>query len=501
MDCQEIGGTVKKRRVLQFHSLVPNCNFAVHNNSYSNLKRGILERVFFVKNNTAADGFAPPPQPLPGAWNEDLRKFRTRCLRHLQPTTPDTPQEFVERYRGRKKAIYQRAAEAYIESGVQRKHSYVSTFVKAEKTNLTAKPDPAPRVIQPRNPQYNVAVGVYLKKIEHDVYAAINRAYGGPTVAKGFNAYGVGAMFAENWSAFTNPVAIDLDAVRFDQHCSVPALRYAHSFYRYMFSNDPVLMRLLLWQLENIGFGRAEDGEIRYRTRGCRMSGDMDTAMGNVILMCAMIWTACRMCGIRKFRLVNNGDDCVIMVERRNAARLVERLPGLMLRWGYQITMEEPVAKLEQIEFCQMHPVFDGKHWTMVRNFPVCLAKDAISIKSITNAASCDAYRTAIGQCGLACYGNIPILGSFYDYMCRGSDRCAREEEIETGFDYLANGMDHQREAPSDEARVSFYHAFGFDPIQQVALEQMYDDAAFSWREPPLVDRFHGCPELRHPGE
>jgi hypothetical protein len=498
MDCLEMGGTARKRRVLQFHDLVPNCNFTVHNNSYSNLRRGILERIFFVKDKESPDGFAPPVKPTPGAWSDDLRKFRSRCKRHLQTTIPDTPQEFVERYWGRKKAIYTRAAEAFIESGVQRKHSYVSTFVKAEKTNLTAKPDPAPRVIQPRNPQYNVAIGIYLKKIEHDVYEAINRVFGGPTVAKGRNAYGVGEMFATNWAAFKRPAALSIDAVRFDQHCSVDALRYEHSFYRYIYNNDPELNRLLLWQLENMGFGRSDDGEVRYRTRGCRMSGDMNTAIGNVILMCAMVWTACRAIGVRKFRLVNNGDDCVIIVERRFASRLAEALPTLFRRWGYQITMEKAVTRLEDIEFCQTHPVFDGERWTVVRNFPVCLAKDAISIKSITNAESCDAYRTAIGQCGLSCYGNIPVLGAFYDYMCRDSQRMA-QEEVETGFQFLSRGMGHRRAAPSDEARVSFYLAFGFDPDHQIALEEMYDNAAFSWREPPLVQRFHGRPELRRP--
>jgi hypothetical protein len=498
MACIFHGGLVKRRRIVQFHSHCAKLDYGVPDNTHNNLKRAVLERVYFVKDGYG--GYMPPPQPQPDAWDVLMRPFARKLKRHLPSTTPDTEHEFAQRYRGRKQTIYTSAADDVVLSGIQHKHAYTQSFTKADKANLTAKPDPAPRVIHPRNPRYNVGVGRYIKKIEHDVYRAIEKVFGGPTVAKGRNAWEVGAMFEENWAHFKRPAAIPLDAVRFDQHTSQAALRYEHQFYMHMYKGDRELQKLLSWQLVNQCFGRTADGEIRYKTSGGRMSGDMNTALGNVILMCGMVWTACRDAGVRKFRLVNNGDDCVIIVERRNVQRLVGSLPTFFLRLGYQLTIEKAVTQLEHIEFCQMHPVFDGERWTVVRNFPVCTSKDAISIKPITNPASFDAFRGAIGACGLAAYGNIPVLGAYYDMMLRGVQKVAATE-LESGFQFLALRMTNRRETPSEAARLSFYEAFGFDPHLQAALEEMYDSIQLSWNDPIYVDHFGGRPELRRPHE
>ena len=44
----------------------------------------------------------------------------------------------------------------------------------------TKKPDPAPRVIQPRNVRYNVEVGRYLRRFEHYLYRGIDEIWNGP---------------------------------------------------------------------------------------------------------------------------------------------------------------------------------------------------------------------------------------------------------------------------------------------------------------------------------
>lgn len=482
-------GTYKRATVLQFGTAHTDLNYGVHNNSHTNQERAILERVFFVKDKLTGVFRRPGECTRDGV--KLLRKFRTKLIRLLPKFHPDTPHEFARRYQGRRQTIYAAAAARYVATGCQRMHSYIKAFIKKEKINFTAKPDPAPRLIQPRHPVYNVAVGRYIKKVEHAIYSAIARIYGGLTVAKGTNAEELGNAFAEAAAEFDRPVFVSLDAVRFDQHVNETLLRYEHSIYDYLYSGEPELRRLLEWQIKNKGFARSEDGQISYQVRGCRMSGDMNTALGNCILMCAMVWSFMTDMGVNHHRLLNNGDDCVVIFERRFLERVRNRLPGYFQSVGMEVVLEDPVFKLEHVEFCQTHPVNLGHTWTMVRNFPTSTAKDMVTCKSVVNAASFDAYRSAIGVGGVAAFGGVPVVGAFHDYMRRGSKRAAKDEK-ETGFDHMISRLNNTRTDPTDTARVSFYEAFGIEPRQQVHLEEYYDNITLEWSTPTLTECFHG---------
>lgn len=111
--------------------------------------------------------------------------------------------------------------------------SDISAFVKAEKINLTEKPDPAPRIIQPRDPRYNVEVGCYLKHTEKIMMKAIDQLFNPDsdiqTVFKGLTADQSGRMMRRKWLKFRDPVALGLDASRFDQHVSRQALEWEHA--------------------------------------------------------------------------------------------------------------------------------------------------------------------------------------------------------------------------------------------------------------------------------
>ena len=61
-----------------------------------------------------------------------------------------SPGQFLDFYTGRRRSIYEGAVKSLEGLSVQRRDAYLKTFVKAEKINTTKKPDPAPRVIQPR---------------------------------------------------------------------------------------------------------------------------------------------------------------------------------------------------------------------------------------------------------------------------------------------------------------------------------------------------------------
>lgn len=452
----------------------------VHNNSLPNALRAVRERVFAVER----DGqLVPPPRPRRGVIAERLVGFRSQLLRRLSHCTPWSESQFLASYTGSKLRRYTAAVQSLRVREVSRKDSYLQSFVKAEAVNLAAKPDPAPRLIQPRGARYNVRVGCYLRPLEHRVYAAIARLYGGPTVMKGYNAQEVATHLRGMWDSFNQPVSLPLDASRFDQHVSREALEWEHSVYNGAY-RDPELARLLRWQLHNTGFVRTYDGAFRYSVEGCRMSGDMNTALGNCLIMCALVWAYAKHRGV-KVRLANNGDDCSVIMEAGDLARFRTGLDAWFLEMGFTLTTDKPAYVFEHIDFCQTRPVQTARGWVMCRSPRVGMSKDTLW-KTPDMNQPLSGYRRwmfQVGQAGLALCDGVPVFQAAYAAMVRTGLPCKRAQgfgDMSSGFEHLANRMVAQNTPVSQGARVSFWRAWGITPDQQLALE-----AHFSRLAPP----------------
>jgi len=374
--------------------------------------------------------------------------------------------------------VYQEAVESLRSRCVERRDAGVKTFTKAEKINFSSKPDPAPRVIQPRDPRYNVEVGRYLKPMERVVYKAIGKVWGDVTVAKGLNAEQRGKLVHDKWREFRVPVAVGLDASRFDQHVGVPPLRFEHDVYKLM-NSDPELDRLLSWQLRTKGKARAKDGYCRYEVEGCRMSGDMNTALGNCLLMSAMVYAYSKTRGV-KTKLINDGDDCVVFMEKRNLNKFTEGLDDWFTEMGFTMKVEPPVHELEQVEFCQCKPVWTSDGYLMVRSIAQSLAKDSISLKPLDTSKVFKKWCNEVGGCGLSLTGGIPVVSSFYKMLMRASEgvqsgRMGFDPVFESGMKFMARGMDRHNRTIENHTRFSFYLAFGVTPTQQEWWESYYD--------------------------
>jgi hypothetical protein len=432
-----------------------------------------MERVFLVK--APGGGMCEPPSPVTGIFERRLSKFRSSLTRFCPFLPPLTREQFVATYegRGRKHRIYTRALETLYRRGVRRSDAYPNVFVKAEKLDLFEKPDPSPRIISPRKPEYNIEVGKYIKQIEHVVYRAIDSVFaksgmGRAVVAKGRNAVERGAILREAWDSMADPVCLFLDASRFDQHVSEEALRFEHSVYEALYPGSKELKRLLSWQRENRAYIRTAWGNAKYFVRGGRMSGDMNTALGNVLLMCTLMHEFMRTALRGEARLVNDGDDCVLLVERKHRSR-ADCAISWFRDYGFTMKLEGETDIFERIEFCQSQPVFDGDRWVMVRDPSVCLDKDVVSVRPVLHEPHWRRLKGQIANCGLALAGNLPVLGAFYDALSETG--IERKEELETGMDYLAQRMDGKYVEPTTAARVSYYLAFDVTPDEQEALE------------------------------
>jgi len=477
---KRLGVDHKTRSVQVFSNMAPENNVCVYNSDIVTLERAIKERVFFVRE---AGQFVPPPLPKAGVIEKRLRSFASQLAKHLPSTTPIGRHEFANLYRGRRQKVYQQAAESLMTLGVQRRDSFIKPFVKAEK----GKPDSAPRVIQPRSPRYNVEVGRFLKPLEERIYEAIAGVWGEIVVMKGFNARAVARHLRAKWDKYRRPVAIGLDASRFDQHVSQFILTWEHSIWLKCFRNKSdrdELARLLKWQLDNLGFGYCRDGTLRYRVSGCRMSGDMNTASGNCLIMCALVWAYAKVKGIQ-CSLVNNGDDCVVIMESRDRERFSVDLTVWFREMGFTMKVEDPVFDFESIEFCQSHPVSDGEGYVMVRGLRG-FVKDAYSLVPLRSSYMLHTWLASVGDAGMSLTGGIPIWQEYYaayqrmagaqssKRRRRGARYTLDQSAFETGMMMSAIGMDRRYGHVTDLARYSFWLAFGITPDEQVAIEDVY---------------------------
>jgi len=462
------------RQYLRLEEFAASRAVGLHNNTVANGLRAVRERVFCVVREGQ---LVPPPRPVPGAFDVCI-PFRSAVLEACEQVPHWTVPEFLSTYRGQKLARYQQAAESLMCREVCSADAKIKAFVKAEALNLEDKPDPAPRIIQPRGPRYNLCLGRYLKPAEHALYQAVAEVWGGPTIMKGYNAAGTADALRGMWESFADPIAVGLDASRFDQHVSVDALKFEHGFYRALFPGDHQLSWLLDLQLENEARFCGTDGTFEYTTDGCRMSGDMNTALGNCLLMCSMVWAYLDEKRITA-RLANNGDDCVVVMERSDLRNFSDGLDQWFLARGFTMVVEEAVDVFERISFCQCQPVKGNSSYIMVRHPDMGLAKDC-TYKCPDMATPVRSFRRwayQVGVAGMSLAGEIPVYSSAYRALVRLGEKCSKAQGFgngDSGFEYMARGMRSSGQV-TQASRESFHLAFGLLPSEQVDLERRYE--------------------------
>jgi hypothetical protein len=454
------------------------------NHTFPNLVKAVAERVFFVKKNGV---FQKPPSPV--SFAETLSGVYASLKPLLPSTTPWTYAEFVDSCKGCKRKVYEDAFDSlFTEGPVKSKDAGIEVFIKLEKTDCTTKVDPVPRVISPRTSRFNLCIGRFLKKVEPKIFRSLGKLFGSPTVIKGYNAYKSAAVLKAKWDSYSEPVAVGLDASRFDQHVSVDALKWEHQIYLDCFPikrHRRKLARLLKMQLVNHCKGYTPNGKLRYTVEGTRMSGDMNTSLGNCVLMCSMIKAFLVHKGVDA-QLANNGDDCVVFMEKRDLGKFSEGLYEWFINMGFDMKIEAPVFEFEKVEFCQTQPIFDGNRWLMCRKPEAVFAKDTTFLQPYQSKKQISNWLYAVGMGGLRLTGGIPVLQHFYRaYLRYGKPGLVPKDHFSWYTRQLMTDMDRDFGPVTPEARCSFQRAFGITPDEQVELERQIDQWEFSFE----VDR------------
>lgn len=442
--------------------------------------RGLVERVFRVRSSSGQ--LVSPPVPEPEHFNTTLLPEFRRLVSGLS-LRPIPLDQVIGLWTGSKRAVYQRAYDSLRLDQLSRKDGFLSTFVKCEKID-SSKGDPAPRVIQPRSPRYNLHLARFLKPHEHVFYEQVDQMWdtdglGDRTIFKGLNAKTAADHLVLKSSRYSNPVFVGLDASRFDQHVSAIALGWEHSVYLECFQyGKQELANLLGWQVDNIGLARIPDGRrIKYQVTGRRMSGDMNTSLGNCLIMSSLVHAYLREKGI-KGSLANNGDDCVVMIERQHLHHL-DDIPTWFRKMGFNMKVEPPVYDLRQVTFCQVNVLTDESTNICVRNPRVVLSKDLHSAYPFTHESQYSQWLSASGICGLTSHGGVPVLQDFYRAFPQDhiTDKGVLTE-LERWNKYSIVGGTSESSI-SDGMRHSMWVAFGILPDAQVALEHLYKRIRF----------------------
>jgi len=466
----------KTRTMVVVPGLSPVSTFGVFNNNVQAIVRALTERYYYCK--VGSEWLEPLTVRIHAYHAIQFELFRDRVVHTTlngRTVTPlATMLEVVAAYKGAKQRLYENARVDLLRAAVSQQDSMLGMFAKYEKQKL----DKAPRAINPRDPRYNLELARRLKFQECRIFKSIARVWsprGVPVVIKGMTPLKAGAVMRAKWDCFRNPVAFGLDAVKFDMHVSVAALKYEHSFYLNMRPGDRLLRDMLRWQLRSKGKARVVDGIVKFSFEGRRCSGDINTSLGNCILMCALVWCLCWELGV-EVELANNGDDCVVICEQEDLQCLMDRVEGFFEKRGFRLTVEEPVDEFERIVFCQSSPVKTALGWMMVRDPYSCFVKDPMCLVSVPTDKTYQKWMGAVGECGCASVPGVPVMHSWYRMFVRSGIKCGAKfrGHIFKNTGQMQRIMEVQSEI-TPEARVSFMTAFGLNPAEQVALENWFD--------------------------
>lgn len=480
----------KTRKFVVLAGLSPEHDMGVYNNNVNVIERAFVERYFLCED---ANGYRPALEVDPRTYKTaNFRGFQKLVMSHMRQLPRLSRQQVVDRYSGGKRVIYMNALLSLQRKSFEPRDARLNTFVKFEKQKV--KTGAVPRIINPRSVRYNLLLGKYLKHAEKAYFVAINEAFGGKTattVVKGVNAVAAAAVLREKWNSFAEPVALGLDASRFDMHVSLEALQYEHSFYRALFPGSEELKDLLALQLRNTGCAYAEDGKVEFSMRGTRASGDLNTSLGNCIIMCALVHVYAKSRGVQ-IELANNGDDCVVFMNAPDLSRFQRGLSEWFRRHGFAMVSELPAYEFEHVEFCQTRPVYLNGEWVMTRNHTAVLRKDPICLIPVQDDKTLKKWMHAVGTCGSIGAAGCPVQQAFYGNLLRNGTPCSERmiQHVHKHTSALQRIQGRKRlTTVTAVARVSYYYAFGLLPDEQVALESFYDSGTFEGLSTTPIER------------
>lgn len=393
-------------------------------------------------------------------------------------------QTVLNGYSGSMKARYEMAYDK-IRNGllVGKMEARISAFTKAERFDVSKLEWKAPRLIEARRPEFNLEIARFLKPIEKVVY---QHAIKGPdgvvtrVFAGGMTATERAKAIRKKLGCFKDGVAISVDFSRFDMHTNIRQLRSVDGLYLALLGNSD-FQRLLSYKHVNKGYTATG---ISFTSTGARMSGDMDTLLGNSIVCYCMVASCAEYLLGNKYNLLVQGDDAIVFMESKQAHVFMERASDIFAEMGHKAVFEGGlVSDARRIRFCQASMVQSDGEYRMVRDPLKCVSNFGSSHKHFHNMKGGLAVLKSCALCELACNPGVPIV----QQMCVSwleKLRYVREARLAASDEYLyrvkattgsPSYSDAKAKRVTAKARSDFAVAFGISVEEQLKLERAID--------------------------
>lgn len=379
-------------------------------------------------------------------------------VKYIEPVSESV---ILHRATPRKRKLLEQASTSLKASPLNNKDGKVRMFLKDDKYHVMKVG--APRCIQYRSKRYCLPLACYLHPIEKYMLSWDDMS-GSVVFAKGRNLIERGKDIETKFNFFVRPTVTSLDHSKFDAHVNKDLLRFEHRFYRAC-NNDGEFKFLL--SMQELNKGTTRNG-TKYRTPYTRMSGDQNTGCGNSLINYAMTKAILDKLKI-KYCLYIDGDDFLVFTETEDSFKIT---PNLYQQFGMETKLDKRATTMEDIEFCQTKPVFNGMSYTMVRN-PIRMLERLQWGVGKFNQRYVVNYLTSVGYCCLSLGMGLPVEQYVGEKLTKLGGRI-----VNTNLTMVANQMFVRPGKacviePALITRLSYERAFGVTLQMQQDIERL----------------------------
>jgi len=410
----------------------------------------------------------PPPRLKSKAWRK-LKLCMQAIAHEVGPCNITPIRVIVKGKASRARGRYISGYYDYRENGLQWYHSRVTAMQKLELHDVTKLASKEDRAIQYRSVAFNAALARYLWDFEQKLFHGTT--YNGlPWCAKGFDKGQRAILLLRMADKYKNPIFVLADHHRFDAHVNEELLKLGHKGYMTAHPNRYTLKQLLKCQCHNVGRSK---GGICYFCRGKRMSGDVDTALGNTYINYGMLRTWLEENGIDG-NILLDGDDSIVVMEDTEANK-VSGLAKYMLNFG-MVTEVEVTDDISKAEFCQSRVVLGTNGPAFTPNPTKVLDMVRRSAMRLTVNAKHEVLRSSI-ICEAISNPGMPMIKPLIKWVEENPGR----SQIPSWLTYRLNsGYGISQElvnqgvkwlAPTTAIRTSFWKSWGITPQDQELFE------------------------------
>lgn len=316
--------------------------------------------------------------------------------------------------------LYGQAFLSLDKTPLGREDTDIALFLKAEKWVVEPGDLLKPaRAIQYRGPRYNIELGRYLLPLEETLWSCLNT--GGVRVrdnvwlysSKGLTPDARAGQVATLWSRYPGGRALCLDHSRFDAHLSQEVLRMEHEIYLGLLKPCRLLRWLLAAQCKTRG--RTKHGR-KYRGVGGRMSGDVNTALGNTIVSALVLLAATH--DFSELSILVEGDDGVVFGPGSALERLEGILGGRVLPYGFELKISS-ARTLGGIDYCSGRVIVGshGKEPMWVRAWPKPMATDPWTAQPVFGQKAMRAKAYTMAVSAWVQYEGLPVYQAWAQWL------------------------------------------------------------------------------------